>query len=213
MEKKELLNKAYENYLKFIEEDDFIKYVSQSHKDLKDEIYNTEIESFDIDFINKFFIGERANHYSAEGSAKTTRPSYYDFMEDDKTKKIIKDYIYIRRKFNSQQELFRELKDNAIFCHLGKCNNLNKKPQLYVNRMMIILFPEVCTTVANYGDLKKVAEALGIYTGNEFNKSIFNIHYQIRGKIESNLKENGVDISKLHSFELGAIAWQIKELL
>lgn len=200
----EIIDKAYKKFLESNKVQDRTIY----YNELINEINKDDVDMCDRDFIKMFYIGKKANTFAAEGAAKTTTPNYYIFMEDEKTKEIMRRYMEIRIKYQLKGELFKELRENLIFHHLEKNNFGKKSPKLYVNRMMLILFPEICTTIANYGDLKNVAKLLGIDVGNDFNKSLFNVHYQVRGKIESYLKDKGIS-DKLNDLEKAEIAWHI----
>lgn len=202
----EIIDKAYKKFL----ESNKVQEKAIYYNELINEINKDDVDICDKDFIDKFYIGVKANTFAAEGAGKGTRPNYYIFMEDDNSKEIMKKYRDIRKNCKVKGELFKELRDNFIFLQLERHGFVKNTPRLYVNRMMLILFPEICTTIANYGDLKKVAKLLGIDVGNEFNKAIFNVHYQVRGKIESYLKDKGI-ADKLNDLEKAEIAWHITE--
>jgi hypothetical protein len=208
----EVFDKAYERFQQFFQENgNLAGNVFASQKELRDIIENTDMDSFDEELIHKFFLGKKADEFSSEGAATGIRPNYEIFMKDEKTREILKKYIGIRRKqYNGRGELFAALRDNLIFTHLERSSFGSKKPKFHVNRMMIILFPEICTTVANFNDLKNVAGLLGIDAGNNFNKSLFNIHYQVRSKTDNYLREKGV-LDSLSEFEKAAFTWFLVE--
>jgi hypothetical protein len=200
----EIIDKAYKKFLESNKVEDRTIY----YNELINKINKDDVDICDRDFIDNFYIGPKANTFAAEGAGKSTRLNYYIFMGDENTKEIMKKYRDTRKNCKVKGELFNKLRDNSIFLQLERYGFVKNTPKLYVNRMMLILFPEICTTIANYSDLKNVAKLLGIDVGNEFNKAIFNVHYQVRGKIQSYLKDKGI-ADKLNDLEKAEIAWNI----
>jgi hypothetical protein len=202
----EKFDSAFNRFLDFYSEYKIVENVHATQEKLRNIINNPSFEYFNRENIDEFFLGKNADEIAAAKAANAVKENFYIFMEDEKTRKIMKEYLDIRRKYDQGKDLFSALRENLIFKHLETSSFGKSKPKFYVNRMIITIFPEICTTIANFGDLEKAAEMFNIDMDKSFNKAIFNVHYQIRSKVNEYLKAKGL-YDKYSEYEKAALAW------
>lgn len=166
-----------------------------------------EIEKWEpdkpVDFIWDYVDGEGANCVSGQGMAKTALPNFKVFLDDSITKEKIKQLFLIRKENSTSPSVLNKIDEVGLHDYLERFKfEKGSKPRLYVNRLLLILFIDIMTTIANPSDLKKVAEKLEIKASN-----FARLQYQIRDRVNDALET--LNIEPKSKFERAAIAWHI----
>jgi hypothetical protein len=159
---------------------------------------------------NNFFIGVGADSFAAGGSgAKTGQPNFKRFIQDDVYRKKIKDLLLIRKiSTNKNDDLLNEINRINIHEDLYEFEG-NPRPIILVNRMMLMIFPELFTTIADVDKMRATALKLDVDVNHLDNiKDFPTIQYKIKQKVKSCLENEGLK-GKLHPLAEASIAWYI----
>ncbi|MBO1511131.1 hypothetical protein [Metabacillus bambusae] len=160
-------------------------------------------ENEPIDFIWDFIVGNGADCVSGQGMAKVAQPNLRIFINDPITQKKLKQLFMIRKESNLNHTALNKLDEVGLHEHLERFHfESGAKPILYVNRLMVLIFIDIMTTISNTTDLRKIANKLNIKA-----KGFTRIQYQVKDKINDVLKE--LDIEPKTVFEKATIAWHI----
>ncbi len=142
--------KAYQQYQASCEkvdlglEKNYEKISSILISDLQNKIAKGNIEIND-EFINTFFIGEAANAVASEKQATGTRQNFIIFLKDKTTQSILYQLFELRRNTPPDTKNLISLDEIKLHMHLEKFKfpgSNNKKPFFYINRMLVMIFPD-----------------------------------------------------------------------
>ena len=130
-------------------------------------------------------------------------PNFKIFIGDELTQNKIRQLFQIRNGKPLDHTILNKIDEVGLHEHLENFKFAKgAKPRLYVNRLILMMFIEVMTTIANPTDLKKVAKLLDV-KAIKFPR----IQFQIREKVNDILKEE--NIMPQTEFEAATIAWHI----
>ena len=204
----ELVYQAYKRMVQnFPEDNERLQLARQTLKDFHQAIERWDATQ-DIDFITDFLTGDGPNSIAKDGGGRVAQPNFKKFMEDEKVRGKVKDLFMIRKTNKVDFAIVEEIKRVGLYKFLeGYKFEERNKPWLYVRRFLIMIFPEVFTTIASRTCLPKVAKELGVVatTYEEMQK-------QVKQIIVHGLKEKGV-YDKLDDFQRAAVGWSFWEIL
>jgi hypothetical protein len=207
MDSREIVLSAYQQLQAVIEKERGITdFDLKANRTLKN--YHNFIEKWDreepLDHIWEFIIGENANNVSGEGMAKMALPNFRIFIEDQTTQNKLGDLLYLRKHHPIGPGILKLIEEIDLHTHLESFSfERGSKPRLYLNRLLLMTFIEIMTTIANPNDLNKKAERLGIRGV----KSFARLQFQLRDKVNDEL--NILGIIPKSKFEQAAIAWHL----
>lgn len=207
MDSRTLILNAYSELQKVIEnergETDFDLIAFKTLEEYHEAINNWEGNS-SIDFILDYVVGEGANNVSGQGMAKTTLPNFKIFIDDSITQDKLKSLLNLRKSKKMDTGLLREIDEIRLHEHLENFKfEKGKKPRLYLNRLILMTFIEMMTTIADPNVLKKKGEILGVKGVKSFARQQF----QIREKVNDQLQS--ANIIPKTKFESATVAWHI----
>jgi len=201
---------AYEDLQKSIkseEEKSNFNVVGLKHIQLFHKMIEQWSENEPIDFIWDFIIGNGADCVSGQGMAKVAQPNLRIFINDPVTQEKLKKLFMIRKEVSLNHTVLNKIDEIGLHEHLESFHfESGAKPILYVNRLMVLIFIDIMTTISNTTDLKKIAKKLDIKA-----KGFTRIQYQVKDKINDVLKE--LDIEPRTVFEKATIAWHILRVI
>lgn len=201
---------AYEDLQKSIkseEEKSNFNVVGLKHIQLFHKMIEQLSENEPIDFIWDFIIGNGADCVSGQGMAKVAQPNLRIFINDPVTQEKLKKLFMIRKEVSLNHTVLNKIDEIGLHEHLERFHfESGAKPILYVNRLMVLIFIDIMTTISNTTDLKKIAKKLDIKA-----KGFTRIQHQVKDKINDVLKE--LDIDPRTVFEKATIAWHILRVI
>jgi hypothetical protein len=149
---------------------------------------------------------------SALGSSYSSKGKFEDLLKEDSFKEKWFEIVNLRKEFKENQYkpfiIAAKIQNTEYEKLISRlCSGPSPKP--FVNRMILCLFPEICTSVATVNNFRKVYEALELNYIND-KASIIPL-YEIREKTDKYLKEAGV-YDKFNTFEKMVMGWFIADL-
>ena len=211
---KEIIRKAVELYQKYSESDEqkirYEKLEFELNK-FKDKLKSWDIND-EINFIVDFALSDAARIFAADGMGKIAAPGFKTFMDMQEIRKNFKQLINYKFNIDDNTEKCR----NVFGCDIRKILETNDyefdRPKLLTGRLLLMIFTELFTTIADEAALNDVCKKLDIAVKDRNGEVRYlSKHRQIRCKIDDYLKESnlydGID-------ELGraSIAWSITEV-
>lgn len=161
-----------------------------------------------ISKFNKYWTAPEANDVSAEGIAKMNRSNFTDvFLKDDITKNMIKLLLLLRLKEPMDFRIIGKIADVGLIEHINNVSFLEgNKPIFYVHRLLIMIFPDIFTSISDRGKLDKTAKELGIRS----EKVAFErVQYQLRDKVDTFIQKEGLESES--DFVKRGIAWWVND--
>jgi hypothetical protein len=141
------------------------------YEETSNELYK-EIDSFlsgsneihkIVVYLNGIFISDRAEAVSAVGQGRMNRGNYIEFLRDDKTQNKLYQLTELAVQKNASLSKIKEI---GLLEYLDRYSFNGNKPLAYVNRMFILLFPELNTVTIDKGKLERIGRRLGITARN-----------------------------------------------
>lgn len=131
-----------------------------------------------VDYLNMIFISKRAEAVSSVGIGKMNKSNFIEFLEDDKTQ----NKLYQLTELALQKNLsISKIKEVGLMEYLDRYQFSGNKPLAYVNRMFILLFPELNTVTIDKGKLERIGFKLGITGAKKV--PFHNLQLQIRERV------------------------------
>lgn len=165
--------------------------------------------SEEIDFIKDFMLGEGADCVSAPGMAVIGKNNFKQFMDDQGTREIIKK-LFVLKQGQTKIEAWKipgQIEKTGYLAYLDRFEfERGNKPLLFCNRFLIMIFPEVFTTIADVNALEKTRKILEI--ADAPNISFEKLQYQIRMVTDEHCKYKNIEESEFYK---AVIAWWIVE--
>lgn len=161
-----------------------------------------------LKFIEENVLGEKPETVAASGLAKMAQSNFLIFIKDDKIQEKLIELILIKQQTTlDKYEKINKIMDVNLTSALERFQfRSGPKPKLLVNRLLIMMFPEIFTTIANPGSLNKTARCIGIKGVNSFEKK----QIQIKDRTDSYLEKIG-EKGKVSKFFESVIGWWILE--
>ncbi|MDF2958583.1 MAG: hypothetical protein K0S39_318 [Paenibacillus sp.] len=151
------------------------------------------------------YASEKADFISASGLARIFLPDFKVFLSNDSTVKRIKQLYELEQSALSNDfSKAAKIRGIGLLSHLDDCSELfqHGRPVLYTNRMLVMIFLDLFTTIADDRKLNVVKRKLNVRQSNfEY------AQYSIREKVNKYIKEKGIDFE--NRFTQAAIAWYI----
>lgn len=210
----EIIGKAYKCYLEDLKlNEQKLRYEKLENEliKFKQKLRNWKAND-DIDFILDFALSDEARIFAKDGQAKSTTPGFKKFMDMKEVRKNLEQMIFY--KFNVEDDV---QKNNKIASHdikdsldkLDKTEFEFDKPKLLTGRLLLMIFTELFTTIADETELNTVCDKLGIGTkDNKKEKRYLSKQRQIRCKIDDYLKECNL-YEEIDEFDRARIGWFI----
>ncbi|MFJ7375297.1 hypothetical protein ACIQV0_18190 [Lysinibacillus capsici] len=205
MDHQQIIEKAYINVVK--EKNNNPQLFSLANKTLDD--FEQSILNWNpgnsLKFVEDNLLGEGVNSVSGAGMAAHTQPNLLSFIQRKSTQQKIEQLILLRQETSlSKYEIVNEINKIGLIEALEKTSfQKGSRPLLYVNRLLIIMFPDIFTTIAAPQALNKTAKILDIKAITFAKKQS-----QIRDIIDDYLIEIGQKGKESRFFE-STIGWWI----
>lgn len=210
----EIIGKAYECYLKDI---------SSEQQNLRYEKLENELNSFkeklkswratdDIEFIIDFALSDEARAFAKDGTGKIQKEGFKQFMGSKLVKEKFEQMIYY--KFNTDDDVKKY--SNLLGCDIKQFLDSNKfdfdPPKLLVGKLLLMIFTELFTTIADDTALNDVCKKLEIAVKDK-KKDVryLSRQRQIRFKVDTYLKENNL-YDEVKELGRARICWYITEV-
>ena len=203
----QLFNKALELLKTDLTKDDF-KHIEPSATRFLYEIHqriSSWDESSSISIFEPYWLNNNANDVSAEGIAKMNKANFADFINDPTTQEKLRQLLMLRKNANLDYKLPAKISKIGLIEHLDRFNfSRGNKPVFFVHRMLIIIFAELFTSIADRVKLDESAKVLGIKSkGVAFEL----VQYQVRDKVNDFIIEAGLQNES--EFVKRGIAWWV----
>lgn len=158
-----------------------------------------------LKFVEDILLVEGANAVSGAGKATYTQPNLLPFIQRKSIQQKIEQLILLRQQTSlSKYEIVNEINKIGLIEALEKTHfQKGSRPLLYVNRLLIMMFPDIFTTIAAPQALKKTTKTLDIRAITFAKKQS-----QIRDIIDDYLIEIGQKGKESRFFE-STIGWWI----
>lgn len=158
-----------------------------------------------LKFVEDNLLGEGANAVSGAGMAVIAQSNLLSFIHKKEIEDKIIELILLRQQTTlSKYEIVNEINKIGLIEALeNTCFQNGPRPLLYVNRLLIMMFPDIFTTIAAPQALNKAAKKLDIRAITFAKKQS-----QIRDIIDDYLIEIGQKGKESRFFE-GTIGWWI----
>ncbi len=193
---KNVIELAYERHRDFIKDNPEVsKCANKVLKEFHKEIGLWDKEE-DIDFIfaddnEKYLVGKHLNSIWDDEKFKNTKNKFVRFMNEDKTKNIIKKMFILRKSHELDYTIPAQIYKLALFDYLKEYQIKGKKPWMYTLRFVNMIFPEVLTTISDRKTLFKTARALqfeDIRDHKKYNRFEL-VQFKIRWAVNALLQE------------------------
>jgi hypothetical protein len=207
-----LIRKAYEGYLKYIDsKEQKIKYenLTNSLDEFKNRL-RTWKSNDSIDFIIDFAISSEAKVFAADGMARIFTSDFKEFMDMPESREKLEKMLFY--KFNEEDNIQKYSKILIYdIRHMLDRNDVEfqfkfGRPKLLTGRLLLMIFTELFTTIADEISLNDACRKLDI----KFDKNTKYLvkQRQIRYMVDTFLKENNLydEVSELGR---ASIAWWI----
>lgn len=207
----EIIGKAYELYLESMESEE--QQLNDKNLEIALNEFKERLKSWkasdDVDFIINFALSDEARIFAGDGMAKIFVPGFKTFMNKEEVKKKLKEIINC--KFNAEDyiQMNNSIAKYDIRDYLDKIEFEESKPKLLTGRLLLMIFTELFTTIADENSLNNVCRMLEIAVKDR-NGDIRYLakHRQIRFKTDTYLKENHL-YDKLTDLGRARIGWFI----
>ncbi|AZN39539.1 hypothetical protein [Paenibacillus albus] len=162
-------------------------------------------ESSSISIFEPYWLNKNANDVSAEGVAKMNKANFTVFVNDPTTQEKLKQLLMLRKNADLDYRLPAKISKVGLIEHLDRFNfSRGNKPVFFVHRMLIMIFPELFTSIADRVKLDESAKVLGIKSkGVAFEL----VQYQLRDKVNDFIIEAGLQNES--EFVKRGIAWWV----
>jgi len=205
MDRYQIIEEAYKKVVK--EKNNNPQLFNLANKTLNDfeqKIINWN-QGDSLKFVEDNLLGEGANAVSGAGMAAISQPNLLHFIRKKENEDKIIELILLRQQTSiSKYEVVNEINRIGLIEALEKTSfQKGSRPLLYVNRLLILMFPDIFTTIAAPQALNKTAKILDIKAITFAKKQS-----QIRDIIDDYLIEIGQKGKESRFFE-STIGWWI----
>lgn len=208
---KEVINKAYKYYLKDMKSaEQRLKY-ENFEKQLN--VFNEKLKIWkandDIEFIIDFAVSHEAAFFAADEHGKLLQSVFKQFMDVSAVRKNFEQMIYCKYNVEDNTKKHMDLRKCDIKEYLDTNKFDFKKASFLTGRLVLMIFTELYTTIADIDELKDVCEKLE----KPFEKKDRYLakHRQIRYLTDAYLEENNL-YNKINELGRARIAWYITEV-
>ncbi|MEK4105554.1 hypothetical protein NST28_15850 [Paenibacillus sp. FSL R10-2791] len=162
-------------------------------------------ESTSLSIFEPYWLNKNANDVSAEGVAKMNKANFNVFVNDPTTQEKLKQLLMLRKNAELDFRLPAKISKVELIEHLARFNfSRGNKPVFFVHRMLIMIFPELFTSIADRVKLDESAKVLGIKSkGVAFEL----VQYQVRDKVNDFIIEERLQNES--EFVKRGIAWWV----
>lgn len=202
----ERIKKAYEGYSNHISlEETKVKYDNLVEEiNIFKEKLRIWKSSDSIDFIVDFALSKEASVFAADGMGKIFTQGFKQFMSMVEVREKLEKMIYFKFNENDNINKHNSIASYDIKDFLDKNKFSFDRPLLLTGRLLLMIFTELYTTIADEIVLNQVCERLEIKTNARYLAK----HRQIRMMVETYLKENNL-YDKMSDMGRASIAWWV----
>jgi hypothetical protein len=211
----EIIGKAYKCYLEDLESNEQKLRYEKLEKELikfKEKLRTWKAND-GIDFLLDFALSDEARIFAKDGMGRMATQGFKKFMDMEEVRKNFEKMIFY--KFNVEDDI---QKNNKIASHdikdlldkLDKTEFELDRPKLLTGRLLLMIFTELFTTIADETELNTVCDKLGIGTkdNSKKEKRYLSKHRQIRCMIDIYLKENNL-YDEVNELGRARIGWYV----
>lgn len=211
----EIIGKAYKCYLEDLESNEQKLRYEKFEKELikfKEKLRNWKAND-GIDFLLDFALSDEARIFAKDGMGRMATQGFKKFMDMEEVRKNLEKMIFY--KFNVEDDIQKnnkiasyDIKD--LLDKLDKTEFELDRPKLLTGRLLLMIFTELFTTIADETELNTVCDKLGIGTkdNSKKEKRYLSKHRQIRCMIDIYLKENNL-YDEVNELGRARIGWYV----
>jgi hypothetical protein len=207
----ERVKKAYERFYEVHDpqiDELALKTLNDYHSKIENWTGNPE-ELRGIGFYRDYLVGKHMAAIAADGAAPIKYENYKLVMGKVGTARRLAKLFCIRRDHTLHPDLVDEIrKVNFINYVLNNPAREGFRPHLYTNRILVSIFIEIMTSIANRGHLNETAKLLGISSPSGI--SFERLQVQVRNIIEKSLFRQDLG-NELTKFSRATIAFHVKD--
>lgn len=135
----------------------------------------------------KFLWGKGPDAISSIGAGVAWKNNFFEFMNDKRTKEIIKTLVELRKNRTLDHKLIRLIHETNFLDYVEKYQfSSGNRPQICVRRFLNMLFPELFTTIVDEAHLRSTAKKLDFQSYKTL--SYVHMQYLIKDKVQDCLK-------------------------
>jgi hypothetical protein len=162
-----------------------------------------------IGFYKDYLLGKHMAAIAADGAAAIEHENFKSVLGQVGTARKFARLFSIRKNNTLHEGLVNQITEvNFINYVLDNPRIIGDKPRLYTNRILLSIFIEIMTSIANRGHLDKTAKLLGISSPSGI--SFERLQVQVRNIIEESLIRQDLG-NELTKFSRATIAFHVKE--
>lgn len=211
----EIIGKAYKCYLEDLESNEQKLRYEKFEKELikfKEKLRNWKAND-GIDFLLDFSLSDEARIFAKDGMGRMATQGFKKFMDMEEVRKNLEKMIFY--KFNVEDDIQKnnkiasyDIKD--LLDKLDKTEFELDRPKLLTGRLLLMIFTELFTTIADETELNTVCDKLGIGTkdNSKKEKRYLSKQRQIRYMIDIYLKENNL-YEEVNELGRARIGWYV----
>lgn len=209
-----IIGKAYELYLESMKSEE--QQLNDKNLEIALNKFRERLKSWktsdDVDFIINFALSDEARIFAGDGMAKISVPGFRTFMNKGEVKKKLKEIIDCKFNTEDYTQMNNSIAKYDIRDYLEKVELEESKPKLLTGRLLLMIFTELFTTIADENSLNNVCRKLEIPTKDRNGEIRYlSKHRQIRFKTDTYLKENNL-YDGLTELGRARIGWFISEV-
>lgn len=218
----EIIKRAYEDYLKYMEPDE--QKLRQKNLEIALDEFKEKLKAWkasdNVDFIIDFALSEVAQIFASVKIGKNVFADDFEkYIKMESVKKDLEKIIEYKFNIDDDTKLNFSIAKHDIIDSLVKDKELykeefrNGRPKILTGRLILMMFTELFTSIADIDALNDVCEKLeiSIKDNNKKEKRYLAKHRQVRYMIDTYLRENN-EYDKVNEIGRAQIAWHIREV-
>lgn len=211
-----VIKKAYELYLKDLGTNERIKELNELDTTL--EQFHKKLRGWkatdSVDFIVDFALSREASIFASAGLGVMATEDFKEFMNMKNVKEKLQNLIHC--KFNSETTIImqNEIRKNDLKKYLDsgiKEDNISvdRRPRQLVGRLLLMMFPEIYTTIADETTLNDVYTK--ITNESSKGKDYLSKQRKVRFEVDKFLEENNLT-NEVNNMTKTGLAWWISQV-